>query len=283
MGFFDVSSHTQAAFRTQTTDSESRGRTEKALDGLFQLGRLLLAAAMAVFGTGYCIYASSLHWPVPGPPWTPGGHVSAAIAGVVLIAIGLSLASEVKARLAATVLGLLLILRVLFLHLPELLRAVRNPDKWTGAAEVLAMGGAALVLAGGLKEWPDFAGWSSGTAVKIGRYLFALPLFIFGTQHFMYGPFIAGLVPRWIPGHLFWAYFVGAAFIAAGISITTGNKSSLAATLLGSMFLLWVLILHLPRVIAAPHNGNEWTSGFVALAMSGCAFIFAGAGRRDRA
>jgi hypothetical protein len=47
------------------------------------------------------------------------------------------------------------------------------------------------------------------------------------------------------------------------------------------MFLLWVLILHAPRVVGALHNGNEWTSMFVALAMSGAGFVVAAAFARD--
>jgi hypothetical protein len=74
---------------------------------------------------------------------------------------------------------------------------------------------------------------------------------------------------------LFWAYFVGAAFVAAALAISTHIQARLAAILLGVMFLTWFLILHLPRVFAAPHNGNEWTSAFVALAMSGAAFLLA--------
>jgi hypothetical protein len=93
----------------------------------------------------------------------------------------------------------------------------------------------------------------------------------------MYGPFVATLVPAWIPGHLFWAYFVGVAFIAAALAIVTGKLAPLAATLLGTMFLLWVLTLHAPRVAAALHNANEWTSAFVALAISGGSFVMAGA------
>jgi hypothetical protein len=42
------------------------------------------------------------------------------------------------------------------------------------------------------------------------------------------------------------------------------------------MFFSWVLILHAPRVWASPHNGNEWTSAFICLAMSGAAFAIAG-------
>jgi len=68
---------------------------------------------------------------------------------------------------------------------------------------------------------------------------------------------------------------VGIAFIATTLSILSGVKARLAATLLGIMFFTWVFILHLPRVIAASTNGNEWTSLLVALAMSGGSWIVA--------
>ncbi len=92
----------------------------------------------------------------------------------------------------------------------------------------------------------------------------------------MYGPFVAHLIPSWIPARLFWAYFVGIAFIAAALSIVAKRSAALAANLLGLMFTLFVLLVHVPRVAAASHNGNEWTSAFVALAMSGGAFAVAG-------
>jgi uncharacterized membrane protein YphA (DoxX/SURF4 family) len=90
--------------------------------------------------------------------------------------------------------------------------------------------------------------------VRIGRLLFALPLIIFGIQHFMYmyARYVATLVPSSIPGPLFWAVFVGIAFLVSAISIVTLIKGRLAATWLGIMFLLWVMILHLPRVTASP-------------------------------
>jgi uncharacterized membrane protein YphA (DoxX/SURF4 family) len=99
----------------------------------------------------------------------------------------------------------------------------------------------------------------------------------------MYARFITTDIPVWIPWKLFWAYFVGVAFFAAALSIATGKMVSLAATLLGAMFLLWVIILHMPRVVAAPGNGNEWTSEFVALAMGGASFLMASAFGRNRA
>src|SRR5438094_171547 len=48
----------------------------------------------------------------------------------------------------------------------------------------------------------------------LGRIFVAVSLVVFGVQHFMYGGFVAGLVPAFMPGRLFWAYFVGVAFFA---------------------------------------------------------------------
>jgi len=43
------------------------------------------------------------------------------------------------------------------------------------------------------------------------------------------------------------------------------------------MFFLFVLLLHIPRIVLHSRDGNEWTSGFVALAMCGGAWILASA------
>jgi hypothetical protein len=45
------------------------------------------------------------------------------------------------------------------------------------------------------------------------------------------------------------------------------------------MIFLWVLMLHLPRAVAAADAAsrrNEWTAVFEALAISGIAFVVAG-------
>ena len=115
----------------------------------------------------------------------------------------------------------------------------------------------------------------------LGRIFIAIALVVFGVQHFMYGAFVAGLVPAWMPGRLFWAYFVGAAFFAAAAGILYQRSARPAATLLGVMFLLFVVLLHIPRIAAHSSDGNEWTSGFVALAMCGGAWIVASASPLD--
>jgi uncharacterized membrane protein len=115
------------------------------------------------------------------------------------------------------------------------------------------------------------------TSSFLGRILVSISLVVFGVQHFIYGGFVATLVPAFMPGRLFWAYFVGVAFVAAASGILTKMLARPAATMLGVMFFLFVLLLHIPRIIGKSSDGNEWTSGFVALAMCGGAWILASA------
>jgi uncharacterized membrane protein len=105
----------------------------------------------------------------------------------------------------------------------------------------------------------------------------AISLVVFGIQHFMYANYLATLVPAWMPARLFWAYLVGFGFVAAAIGAVVQRMTRPAGTLLGVMFLLFVMMLHIPRIVTHARDGNEWTSGFVALAMCGGAWILAGA------
>src|SRR5204862_7442907 len=101
----------------------------------------------------------------------------------------------------------------------------------------------------------------------VGRVFVAVSLVVFGVQHFLYGGFVAGLVPAFMPGRLFWAYFIGAAFVAAAAGILYKMLARPAATMLGVMFFLFVLLLHIPRIVLHPHDGNEWNNGFVSIQM----------------
>jgi uncharacterized membrane protein len=104
---------------------------------------------------------------------------------------------------------------------------------------------------------------------------FSIPLAVFGAQHFTAAVFVAKLVPSWIPGHLFWTYFVGTALIAAAFSIVTGIHTRLAAALVGVMLLLFVLLMHIPAYASAPHNRFTFAVALRDLSFSGGAFALA--------
>ncbi len=107
---------------------------------------------------------------------------------------------------------------------------------------------------------------------KLGRYFLAIPMVVFGIQHFLYAEFIVHLVPTWVPGRLFWTYFAGVALFASGLGIIINVLSRLAATLLGSMISIWVIILHIPRVFQFPGD-SEFINVFDALCILSGAYL----------
>lgn len=212
------------------------------------------------------------------PAWIPGHTFWAYFAAAALIYAGVSIAIEKKARPAAVLLGIAFFLCVLVRRAPSIVAILHDVGERTMAFETLAMCGGALVLAGVLPREPaNLEGWNAA-AEKVaapGRYFIGISMAIFGVDHLMVPGLIAGLIPAWIPWHWFWVYFTAAGFIAAAVSFAAEKHVPLAGTLLGLMFVLWVVLVHAPRVAASPHNGDEWNSAFVALTMSGCALIVA--------
>jgi uncharacterized membrane protein len=91
-------------------------------------------------------------------------------------------------------------------------------------------------------------------AAVFGPLFFALPMGVFGAYHFAFSRLVATVVPSWMPGHLFWTYLVGSALIAAALSITLNKHSVLAATLLSVMLFMFVLLIHVPRLVAEPSS-----------------------------
>jgi uncharacterized membrane protein len=111
--------------------------------------------------------------------------------------------------------------------------------------------------------------------MPVGRLFFAIPLAVFGSEHFTFTANVAALVPRWIPAHTFWVYLVGLAFLGAALSIAALVQARLAAALVGITLLIFVLVMDLPAVVANPGNRFFWALALRQLAFSGGAFAFA--------
>ena len=126
---------------------------------------------------------------------------------------------------------------------------------------VLAIGLITILVRG---DWQKARGFDK--LILFGPLFYAAPIAAFGTEHFTLTAVIASLVPRWIPWHLFWAYFVGACFIAAGFSLVTGIQARLAASLLGLTFFLFVVLMDAPGWAHRP--GNRFALTFVLRELS---------------
>jgi uncharacterized membrane protein YphA (DoxX/SURF4 family) len=121
--------------------------------------------------------------------------------------------------------------------------------------------------------------------VAVGRVLYAAPLAAFGAEHLVLGQVIIGAVPVWMPARLFWVYFVGIALIAAALSLVLGIRVRLTATLLAIMFLLFVLMIHVPNVVAQVHDRIIWNVALRDLSFGAGALALAGSlgsGSRER-
>jgi hypothetical protein len=106
---------------------------------------------------------------------------------------------------------------------------------------VLAIGLVAIFLRG---DWQKARGFDK--LILFGPLFYAAPLAAFGTEHFTLTQAVASLVPAWIPWHQFWAYMVGACFIAAALSMVTKIQARLSSGLLALTFFLFVVLMDAP-------------------------------------
>jgi len=107
---------------------------------------------------------------------------------------------------------------------------------------------------------------------KVGRFLYAIPMMVFGALHFMMGQQMAGMVP--IPGGVFWVYLTGAALILAAISIMIGKKAALASGLLALFLVLTATTVHLPAVMGG--DQAAMSSMLKDIALAGGALVLMG-------
>jgi uncharacterized membrane protein len=118
--------------------------------------------------------------------------------------------------------------------------------------------------------------------LPFGRLFLVIPMAVFGTEHLTDTAGIASIVPKWMPAHTFWAYLVGSALIAAALSITLKIRARLAATLLGAMFCCFVLMIHIPNIVASKGDRFLWAVGLRDIAFGGGAFAFAASQMKAR-
>ncbi|WP_214072306.1 hypothetical protein [Mucilaginibacter sp. dw_454] len=222
-------------------------------------------------------------------PYLPGCLLCIWVVSLLFIVKAILIAGfEKYARSSALFVGVFLLILFLALHLPYQVETnMHFLAGWSDALKILALSGGAFVVAGSLTN--PVAAHKPGSwvakLIPLGRYFFAIDILVAGIMHFLYMPFVAMLVPAWLPWHTFWGYLAGVALIASALGIILNIQLKLAANLLGAIIFIWFITLHIPRAIADPvsGNGNEIVSVFEALAFSGIAFLIAANAKVKRA
>jgi uncharacterized membrane protein len=229
----------------------------------FALGAILLGAV------GIWFHDFALQWQ-PVPKGLPGYTVLVYVSAALLIVGGAALlTTKTRAqRGGALLLAAFFALWTIALHLPNAIAGYRHIGAWLAPAECAfaALGGFALLSAG--------AGALSGTLAKTVRILAGVCCIVFGCAHFAYIEFTATMVPAWIPpNQTFWAWATGVGHLAAGLALVSGIRARLAATLETAMMASFVVLLHIPLVIAAPNLHINWALLAVATTYTGAAWL----------
>jgi uncharacterized membrane protein len=116
--------------------------------------------------------------------------------------------------------------------------------------------------------------------MPFGRLFFAIPMGVFGTDHLADAVNIAKIVPRWMPWHMFWTYFVGVALIAASLSMILKIQARMAGILLGCMFLLFIAMMDIHALQVTHGSVRFWALTLRDLTFGGGAFAVAASQRK---
>lgn len=144
----------------------SRASSPQLSKWMILFGRTVIAIAAIFYGVEHFLhpnFAPGVPLELTMPSWVPVPSLWAYLAGAVLLAAGIGLATK-KSRVAAAAIGALMTVVTLFLYLPILISARGVPavnEAINYVADTLLYAGAALALASALPHDPDRAETSS--------------------------------------------------------------------------------------------------------------------------
>jgi uncharacterized membrane protein YphA (DoxX/SURF4 family) len=131
-----------------TKDRENNSSIIRLLSKLIPLGRIFFSVTMICFGIMHLLYTEMVSQLIP--VWIPVHIFWTYLTGLSLIASGIAIIIKIGLKLAAALLGLMILIWLIFLHIP---RAVSQPfadrgNEVISAFSALAFSGIAFVIAG---------------------------------------------------------------------------------------------------------------------------------------
>jgi len=219
-----------------------------------------------------------------GPIWLgvpkglPAREALAYLCAVVSLACGIGLFWRRAAPTAARVLFLYLLLWMVVFKLRFIVLAPTVEVNYqTNGENAVMVAGAWVLYAWFAADWDKrrlgFAVGEKG--VRIARVLYGLAMIAFGLSHFAYVELTAPLVPDWLPAHLFWAYFTGCTYLAAGAAVLIGVCARLAAALSALQMGAFTLLVWIPFIAAGHISDQHWVEFVVSWTLTAAAWVVA--------
>lgn len=240
-------------------------------------GHLVFSIAMIGLGIVGLLY------PGFAPVWNP---VPASIAGhqvlvflgpLVSLASGIGLLFPRVATTAARLLLTTLLLWLLLFRLPNFLRTSPFEACWSVFPLAVVLAATWVLYVWFSADWDrQYLGFVSGkNGLAIARMLYGFSLIFFGSAHFIDVKDTLSLIPNWLPGHLFWAYFTGGAFIAAGVAVLARRCARSAALLSAFQIGLFLLLVWVPIVAAGSKIPFQWSETILNAVLLAAAWVVA--------
>lgn len=214
----------------------------------------------------------------------PGREALIYLCASISLASGIGLLWKGTAALAARVLLASLVLWFLVWRVRALFIATLVDSTWSCGETMAMMAGAWVLYVESATDWDRRRlGFATGdNGVRIARALYGLALIPFGYAHFAYLQHTADMVPGWLPWHLGWAYFTGAAFIAASLAILFGVFARLAAALSALQMGLFGLLVWIPILAAGPVTAFQQREVETTFALTAAGWVVADSYRGTR-
>jgi uncharacterized membrane protein len=217
------------------------------------------------------------------PVWNPVSGAGLAHKLLVDFGIGVSIVSGIgllvprSAAGAARSLLVTLLLWLLLFRLPNFLQIAPFAACWTVFPLLVMLSGSMTIYVWVATEWDhEHVRWiRKESGLYTARTLYGCALIFFGLAHFIDVQETVSLIPNWLPSHVFWAYFTGCAFIAAGVAMVVNICARLAAALSALQIALFLLLVWIPIVAAGSRVRFQWSETFLNAALVAGAWVVA--------
>jgi uncharacterized membrane protein len=211
-------------------------------------------------------------------PLSGGGPARAVLAylcAFISVTSGIGLLSERKAALAARALLAFLLLCVLLFRVPRLLHGITVDIYWSLSQAVVLLAASWILYVWFATDWDRqrFGFAAADKGLRIARALYGAAIIPFGIAHFQFVEHTASMVPGWLPAHVAWVYFTGAAFIAAGVAILIGVCARLATALSALQMGLFLALVWVPAMPTRPLSRFQWGEVLVTWMLTAAAWV----------
>ena len=240
-------------------------------------GHSVFSITMIGLGIVGLLYRNFVPLWSPVPASIPGHGVFVYLGPLIALASGIGLLVPRVAAVAARLLLATLLLWLLLFRLPNFLLTSPFEACWSVFPLAVVLAGAWVLYVWFAADWDrqHLRFFCGNNGLRIARALYGCSLIFFGSAHFIDMKDTLSLVPNWMPGHAFWAYFTGVAFIAAGAAVLAGRYARLAAFLSALQIGLFLLLVWVPIVAGGSRVPFQWSETILNAALLVAAWMVA--------